>query len=108
MRMNPFIIAAVIGGAALPSVASAKAWQSIGDRKATLSQRIDQGIRSGALDRAEARRLTRDLDRLVQIERRYRVSRPGLTLAERRDLDARYDSLSRRVRYEKHDRQTGY
>lgn len=108
MRLNLFLIAAVIGAAAVPSLANAQAWQPIGERKANLSQRIDQGIRSGALNRAEARQLTRQLDRLVLLERRYRASRPGLTRAERRDLDRRYDTLSMRVRYDKHDRQTGY
>jgi hypothetical protein len=79
-------------------------WQNINARQARLEARIDQGIRSGALDRSEAMRLRaqfRDLDRL---EARYRSTRPGLTLAERRDLDRRFDALSARIRVEKHDR----
>lgn len=108
MRLNPFIIAAVLGAAAMPVAANAQAWQPIGQRKVNLSQRIDQGIRSGALNRAEARRLTTQLDNLVRLERRYRVSRPGLTQAERRDLDRRYDGLSRRVRVQRNDRQNRY
>lgn len=108
MRLNPFIIAAVLGAAAMPVAASAQAWQPIGQRKVNLAQRIDQGIRSGALNRAEARRLTMQLDNLVRLERRYRVSRPGLTQAERRDLDRRYDGLSRRVRVQRNDRQNRY
>lgn len=81
-----------------------QAWQSINARQANLDRRIDQGIRSGALTRGEAARLRADLNSLARLEAQYRRSRPGLTLAERRDLDRRFDALSARVRVEKHDR----
>ncbi|MGK6318142.1 hypothetical protein [Sphingomonas sp. DT-204] len=87
---------------AVPSVASAQAWQSINARQARLDARIDQGIRSGALNRAEAARLRTDFRALARLERRYRVN--GLSLAERRDLDRRFDALSARIRVQKHDR----
>jgi len=81
-----------------------QAWQSINARQANLDRRIDQGVRSGALTRGEAARLRADLNGLARLEGQYRRSRPGLTLAERRDLDRRFDALSARVRIEKHDR----
>ncbi|MBB4096548.1 hypothetical protein [Sphingomonas kyeonggiensis] len=81
-----------------------QAWQSINSRQANLDLRIDQGVRSGALTRGEAARLRADLNSLSRLEAQYRRSRPGLTLAERRDLDRRFDALSARVRVEKHDR----
>jgi hypothetical protein len=81
-----------------------QAWQSINARQANLDRRIDQGVRSGALTRGEAARLRADLNGLARLEAQYRRSRPGLTLAERRDLDRRFDALSARVRIEKHDR----
>lgn len=103
MTITKTAIAAALALGTIPTMASAQAWQPIGERKVNLSQRIDQGIRSGALNRAEARRLTAQLDDLVRLERRYRMTRPGLTRAGRVDLDRRYDNLSRRVRIQKND-----
>jgi hypothetical protein len=68
-------------------------------------QSINQGVRSGQLTRSEAARLRAEFNSLVRLEAQYRRSRPGLTLAERRDLDRRFDALSARIRVQKHDRQ---
>jgi len=88
-----------------PLAASYQAgWQNINARQARLEARINQGIRSGALSRAEATRLRAQFRDLNRLEARYRASRPGLTLAERRDLDRRFDALSARIQLEKHDR----
>jgi hypothetical protein len=82
-------------------------WQNINARQAKLEARINQGVRSGSLTRAEAARLRAQFRDLNRLEARYRATRPGLTLAERRDLDRRFDALASRIRFEKHDRQ-GY
>jgi hypothetical protein len=89
---------------AAPNPVSYQSWQSINARQANLNARINQGIRSGALSRSEATRLRAEFNSLVRLEAQYRRSRPGLTLAERRDLDRRFDGLSARIRVEKHDR----
>ena len=93
--------------AALPVAANAAPWQTVNQRQANLYQRIDQGIRSGSLDRREAAQVKTQYRGLIRLEAQYRRSRPGLTQFERRDLDRRYDQLSQRVRFEKHDRR-GY
>ena len=80
-------------------------WQNINQRQANLYNRIDQGIRSGALNRVEASRLKAQFRQLTNLEAQYRRSRPGLTIAERRDLDRRFDALSQRIKIQKHDRQ---
>lgn len=104
--MNKFIALAATLGIAVSAVpAQAAPWQSINARQARLDQRIDQGVRSGALNRREAVRLRTEFRDLVRLEARYRSSRPGLTVGERRDLDRRFDGLSARVRWEKNDRQ---
>lgn len=108
MRMKSLVLATTLAAVAVPTIADAAVWQPIAQRKVNIDRRIDQGIRSGELNRAEARRLTRQLSDLVALERRYRASRPGLTLAERRDLDRRYDGLSQRVFNQKHDAQVRY
>ena len=92
-----------IAAAALP--AQAAPWQNINQRQAQIEARINQGIRTGALDRREAYRLRAEFRAIAQLETRYRMSRPGLTPAEYRDLDRRLDSLSRMVQLQKHDRQ---
>ena len=100
------IAAAALGlaSAIVPAAASAQAgWRPIAQRQANLDQRFDQGIRSGRLNRPEARRIQTEFRQLNQLENRYRRSN-GLSMNERRDLDRRYDALSARVRYEKNDR----
>lgn len=90
---------------AAPSFASYQAgWQTINGRQTRLEQRINQGIRSGALSRREATQLRNEFRTIERLEAQYRRSRPGLTLAERRDLDRRFDRLSARVRIERNDR----
>ncbi|MFC3582020.1 hypothetical protein [Sphingomonas hylomeconis] len=88
--------------AAIPATANAAPWQNINQRQANLYQRIDQGVRSGTLDRREAAQVKTQFRGLLNLESRYR--RGGLTNWERSDLNRRYDMLSQRVRFEKHDR----
>jgi hypothetical protein len=99
------LVLAGMGVATAAVPASAQAWQSINQRQRTIDARIDQGIRTGALTRAEAGRLRIEFRDLVKLENRYRRSGNGLSVAERRDLNARYDRLSTRVRIQKNDRQ---
>lgn len=95
-----------VATAALPASAAAyqPGWQNINARQARIEQRIDQGIRSGSLSRREATQIRNEYRGLVRLEARYRASHPGLTMQERRDLDRRYDALSAKIRFEKHDR----
>ena len=103
-----------MAAAALPATASAAApaspsiqrgvWQNINARQNRIETRINQGIRSGALTRSEATRLRAQFRQIERLEASYRRSRPGLTVAERRDLDRRFDMLERSIRIEKNDR----
>lgn len=78
-------------------------WWNINQRQAILDRRIDQGVRNGQLNRAEAVRLRAEFRAIVGLEARYRRSAPGLTMAERRDLDRRFDVLARKIRWERSD-----
>lgn len=82
------------------------AWIPIDRRQARLDQRIDRGLRSGQLTRAEAMRLRAEFNQIARIEARYRSG--GLTLAERNDLDRRFDRLAAQIRWERRDSQYGY
>jgi hypothetical protein len=102
--MKKLIFAAVgLGLAAAAVPASAQGWQNINQRQARIDQRIEQGIRNGSLTRPEARRLRQEFRGLTRLENRYRAG--GLSRWERTDLNRRFDALSARVRYERHDRQ---
>ena len=88
----------------MAAAAAAQSWQSINQRQANLDARIDAGVRSGDLTRREAARLRAEFRDLARLEARYRASY-GLSPAERRDLNRRFDRLSAQIRYERHDRQ---
>ncbi|MEZ0243245.1 MAG: hypothetical protein ACAH11_07710, partial [Sphingomonas sp.] len=79
------------------------AWQNINARQNRIENRINQGIRSGAITRREAVQLRAQFRAIANLEARYRASRPGLTMAERRDLDRRFDALERSIRIQKSD-----
>ncbi len=119
MLKNAVLAAACAAGlatavAAVPATAAPapryapQQWQSINQRQANIDRRIDQGVRNGALNRAEASRLRIQFRDLNRLEAQYRRSGGGLSLAERRDLDRRFDRLSQRVYTQKHDRQNGW
>lgn len=99
-------IVAVPAAAAPAPAPWTQGWQSINQRQANIDRRIALGLRNGALNRNEAARLRTQFRDLNRLEQQYR--RGGLSLAERRDLDRRFDSLSRRVYVQKHDRQAGW
>ena len=102
--MKTFLAMAVAASAlAVATPASAQQWQNINQRQANLDQRIDVGVRNGSLTRAEAVRVRGEFNDLVRLEARYRSSN-GLSMSERRDLDARFDNLSAQIRYERRDR----
>lgn len=83
--------------------AQAQGWTPINQRQANLEARIDAGVRSGDLTRVEARELRIALTDLDRLEARYRMG--GLSQWERNDLDRRFDALSSRIRYDRHDGQ---
>ena len=96
---------AAIATLATPIAAQAAPWQNINARQARLEARIDQGVRSGSLNRVEAQRLRAEFKDLNRLEASYRRSGGGLNARERADLDRRFDALSARIKVQKHDRQ---
>jgi len=107
MKRQSIILASLAAAIAFatPMAASAAPFQSINQRQAQLNGRIDQGIRSGALNRQEAARLRTDFRGLSQLEASYRRSGAVFTPRERADIDRRFDALSARIKIQKHDRQ---
>jgi hypothetical protein len=81
--------------------ASAQGWMSIDERQDRLESRIEAGIRSGDLSRAEARQLRMEFSEIASLEARYRMN--GLSPSEMADLDQRFDRLATQVRMERRD-----
>jgi hypothetical protein len=94
------LLAASSLAVAVPTIASAQPWQTMADRQYSFLDRVDDGVRSGALTPAEAARIRSDFDSLMRMERDYRRSSPGLTTWELQDLDRRFDVLSDRLSME--------
>ncbi len=101
---NLLAIAVAASALAIAAPAAAQSWQSINQRQENLDRRIDQGVRNGSLTRAEAARLRAEFRDIARLEAHYRASY-GLSDSERRDLDRRFDALSQRIRWERHDSQ---
>jgi hypothetical protein len=91
------LLAASSLAVAAPMVANAQPWQTMSDRQYSFMNRVDDGVRSGALTPSEADRIRADFDSLMRAERDYRRSSPGLTTWELQDLDRRFDMLSDRL-----------
>lgn len=75
-------------------------------RQVNQQQRINQGVRSGELTRAEAARLQRQKADLHRQIARDRADGRGLAPAERARIDAQQDALNRRIARQKHDKQS--
>jgi len=98
------LAAGAVAAIAIPASASAAApWRTIDQRQVQLDRRIDVGVRNGSLTRREAVRLRGEFRDLRRLEAHYRID--GLSRRERADLDRRFDALSARIRFERHDRQ---
>jgi hypothetical protein len=104
-RLLLALAAATSLAAVIPAVADAAPWQPVNQRQANLEQRIDQGVRNGSLTRREAIQLRAEFNGIANLESQYRMSRPGLTAAERADLDRRFDVLSAKIAFNRHDNQ---
>jgi hypothetical protein len=83
------------------TAAAAQGWMPINSRQEALDRRIDTGVRNGDLTRAEAVTLRNEFNAIANLETRYRAN--GLSQWERADLDARFDRLSSRIRFERTD-----
>lgn len=104
MKKIALLIAGLgIAATTIPAASAQQGWWGINQRQAQLDRRIDQGVRSGQLNRREAARLRDEFRGIANLEYRYRRSAPGLTMAERRDLDRRFDALARKIRWERRD-----
>ncbi|MFZ9848811.1 MAG: hypothetical protein ACO3EE_11785 [Flavobacteriales bacterium] len=100
MKLTKLFIAAsfVIATAA----ANAQATPVIDHTQKTEKRRIRQGVKSGELDKAEARRLRKEQKRIARTEKRAKAD-GVVTKEERRRLRREQRAASRHIAKEKHD-----
>lgn len=107
--MKRLILGLTASAAALISLtgtAYAAPWQPINQRETRIEMQIHHGVRTGALTRVEAKRLTERLYGLERLERNLR--RGGLIPAERRMLNQRLDALEHSIHVQMADGQVGW
>jgi len=105
--MNKSIIAAVVIAAfALPGVALAqtKSTPRIDQRQEKQEQRIEQGVKSGALNKKEAARLEKGQDRVQKMEDKA-MTDGKVTRKEKARIEHAQDVESKRIARQKHDKQ---
>lgn len=107
MNLKTIIAVAVI--AAVPALSHAQtrdpaATPGIDKRQELQQKRIDQGVKSGELNKREAERLERRQERIGKMEEKAK-SDGVVTQKERARIHHQQDQESRRIHREKHDRQ---
>lgn len=101
-RSKLLLAACAVAGLAMPALASAQPpWVSIHDRELRLESRIDDAVRAHRITRDQAMALRGQFRDLEREEARDRATRPGLTQAERADLDRRFDALAAQLNFDK-------
>jgi hypothetical protein len=100
MKLTKLFIAAsfVIFTAAV----NAQTTPVIDQTQKTEKRRIRQGVKSGELDKAEARRLRKEQKRIARMERRAKAD-GTVTRAERKRIKREQRAASRHIAKQKHD-----
>jgi hypothetical protein len=73
-------------------------WTNLDQRQAAFEQRLNQAVHDRRLTAREADRLRQEFRTIARLERQYRRSRPGITAAERADLNLRFDRMESNFR----------
>ena len=105
MKVTKIIVGAVIAAFALPVLAQTQSTPRIDKREANQERRIEQGEKSGALNKREAARLEKGQARVEKMEKRAEAD-GKVTAKERARIEKAQDKQSRRIYKEKHDKQT--
>jgi Tfp pilus assembly protein FimT len=104
MKTVKFVTAALIAAFALPALAQTDSTKRIDQRQANQERRIEQGVKSGALNEREAMRLEKGEARIQKMEDKAAAD-GKVTLKERARIERAQDMQSRRIYRQKHDRQ---
>ena len=104
MKSMKFVTAAVIAAFAFPVFAQTTSTPRIDQRQKNQQRRIDQGVKSGQLNKKEAARLEKGQARIQKMENKATAD-GKVTAKERRKIERAQDKQSRKIAREKHDKQ---
>jgi len=105
MKLVKIVTAAVIAAFALPALAQTQSTPRIDQRQQNQERRIEQGEKSGALNKKEAARLEKGQAHVQKMENKA-MADGKLTKKERAKIEKAQDHQSQRIYREKHDKQT--
>lgn len=105
MKTVKFAAAIACAALTLPALAQTTSTPRIDQRQANQERRIEQGEKSGQLNKREARRLERGQAHVQKMENKA-VADGKVTAKERAKIEKAQDRQSRRIYREKHDKQT--
>lgn len=102
--MKKFAIAIAAAALSFGALAAGTETPRIDKRQAKQEARIDQGVASGELTKPEARRLTRQQNRIDRAENAAKAD-GTVTAQERAQLTRKQNRASRHIYQQKHDAQ---
>ncbi len=105
MKIVKFVTAAVVAAFVLPAFSQTTSTPRIDKRQANQERRIEQGEKSGALNKKEAARLEKGQARVQKMENKATAD-GKVTAKERARIEKAQNRESRRIFREKHDKQT--
>src|SRR5688500_14837444 len=99
------LVAFVVAAMALPALAQTESTKRVDKRQAKQEKRIEAGQKSGQLTEKEAQRLEKGQARVQKMEDKA-VADGKVSAKERARLEKAQDRQSRKIRRERHDKQT--
>ena len=104
MSLKSAMLALAIAAVSATTFAQTPSTPRIDQREANQQKRIDQGVKSGALNEKEARRLEKGQQRVQKAEDKA-MADGKVTGKERRKIEHMQDKQSKKIYREKHDKQ---
>ena len=105
MKIVKFATLAVAAAFALPALAQTQSTPRIDQRQANQERRIEQGEKSGALTKKEAKKLEKGQAHVQKMENKA-VADGKVTAKERERIEHAQNKQSREIYKQKHDQQT--
>ena len=105
MKFVNIVTLITLGVFALPALAQTQSTPRIDQRQQNQERRIEQGEKSGALNQKEAARLEKGQASVQKMENKA-MADGKVTKKEARRIEKAQDRESRKIKREKHDKQT--
>lgn len=104
MKIRYLLDASLLAALAVPAFAQTQSTPRVDQRQERQQQRIDQGVKSGQLNKKEAARLEKGQTRVQKVEDKAAAD-GNVTKKERAKIEKAQDRQSRNIARERHDKQ---